>query len=126
MEYNEDPAIVGYRAIWRELKPSRIERMELRYAESGTLLMLVLCPANRNDSRWVECVFHDVADLSFGPGTFFPYLSLLQIDSIKDWQWEGKHYAIHNDEQDNKLRFYCHHFDITILPAGDTIEAEAD
>ena len=61
--------------------------------------------------------FHDVRDLSFGPGAFVPDLSLLEIWSIRDHHWEGLNYRVANDEQDNELRFYCHHFDVTIVEA---------
>ncbi len=111
---DEDPAIAHVRAIQREFRPSVIERMEIHYVEEGPLLTLVLRPAHEKDPRRVTLSFHDVADLSFGPGIWFPHLSLLEIDSIKDRHWEGKHYAVHNDEQDNELSFYCRYFDMAV------------
>ena len=79
------------------------------------MLTLLLCPSDTSDRRRLLLIFHDVRELSFGPGVFFPFLSLLEIRSIQDQQWEDLKYRVVNAEQDNDLRFYCHHFDATIV-----------
>jgi len=116
---DEDPRIQRYLTVRRELKPSAIERMEFLSLRSGAgagpVLTLILRPSGRGDERRVRLVFDNVGDLSFGAGVFIPHLSLLEILSIRDRQWEGLNYKVVNDEQDNGLRFYCRDFDMTIM-----------
>lgn len=115
---DEDPKIQRYLTVRRDLKPSAIERMEFSSrseAGTGPVLTLILRPLGHGDERRVRLVFDNVGDLSFGPGVFTPYLSLLEILSIRDRQWEGLNYRVVNDEQDNGLRFYCCDFDMTIM-----------
>jgi hypothetical protein len=118
---DEDTAVEQYWAVWRDLRPRDLERMELRQFddEQGSLrdLILVLRPINKQDQRRVVLSFERIGNLRFDPGANYIYFSLLEIRSIRERQWEGQNYEVAEGEQPRTISFTCAAFHVEVVPA---------
>ena len=114
----QDTVIEQFQAIQRDIKPRHIDTLEVRQtrADIGNIvdMMLALSPLDTNDSRQVILSFHGVAGLRFTPGNNALDLSLLEIYSIKDRQWENIKYKVAETE-DELLSFFCADFSVTVM-----------
>lgn len=66
------------------------------------------------DRRRLRLIFFGVRDLKFHAQGLVNGLEL-SIYSIKDYQWEGLRYAVHDDESLTPLSFYCWRFEASFI-----------
>src|SRR5437773_178423 len=104
---HEDAIIERFHAIFRDLRPHDLARIELdvtaRERGSPIDMTLVLRPQNRSDARSVLLSFRGVTNLRFNPASSGLYFGLLEIRSRRDRQWEDLNYEVFDAEQDNDI-----------------------
>ncbi len=116
---SNDPAIDHYHSL-RPRAFEYIARLELQQAREAGIwrfdLQIELYATDESNPQRLQLSFIGVRDFKYVPASAFDLsVSLLEIVSIADRQWEGVHYQVFNDEQDADLSFYCFDFSAVLL-----------
>jgi hypothetical protein len=103
---------------------SVLDRLELSQKSTGESPAYVLSleiwfrPSEKDDDpRQLHLSFENVIDLKFNPSDFIE-ISLLEILSIREYQWEKLRYRV-VDTEGNQLSFYCKQFEVEIVNKED-------
>lgn len=70
-----------------------------------------------DDLRRLYLSFDTVSELKINPRSFIQ-IPVLDIVSIKEYQWEGLKYRV-ADTEENQLSFYCKQFEVTLVDKKD-------
>lgn len=103
---------------------SVLDRLEFSQKSTGGSPAYVLSlelwfrPSEKDDDpRRLHLSFENVIDFKFNPNGFVE-ISLLEILSIREKQWENLKYRV-VDTEENQLSFYCKQFEVEIMHKED-------